>query len=125
MYCKYQLLKYKPWDTCQNNVWNSTEPTDNSYIKAWHDFLCSPSAQLQVPNWEQKLQNVTQNVELETNNEHNNFEEEKIQEEWMILSDFHNSSANLSDTRWYTDRFDCNVIIYLDFFNLNNDLPFI
>lgn len=30
LYCKYQLLKYKPWDTCQNNVWNSTEPTDNS-----------------------------------------------------------------------------------------------
>lgn len=89
LYCKYQLLKYKPWDMCQNNVWNSTEPNAHLYIKACHDFLCCPSAQLQVPNWEQKLQNVMQNVELETDNDHSNFEENKIQEEWMILSDFH------------------------------------
>ena len=66
LYCKYQLLKYKPWGMCQNNVWNSTEPNADLYIKAWHNFLCSLSAQLQVPNWEQKLQNVMQNVELET-----------------------------------------------------------
>lgn len=83
---------------CQNNVWNSTEPNADLYIKAWHVFLCSPSAQLQVPNWEQKLQNVMQNVELETDNDHSNFEENKIQEEWMILSDFHDSSANFCDT---------------------------
>ena len=63
LYCKYQLLKYKPWDMCQ-----------------------------------QKLQNVIQNVELETDSDHSNFEENKIQEEWMILSGFHNSSANFCDT---------------------------
>ena len=27
-YCKYQLLKYKPWHTCQNNVWNSIYRTE-------------------------------------------------------------------------------------------------
>lgn len=32
LYCKYQLLKYKPWDMCQNNVWNSTEPNADLYI---------------------------------------------------------------------------------------------
>ena len=42
--------------------------------------------------------NVMQNVELETDNDHSNFEENNIQEEWMILSDFHNSSANFCDT---------------------------
>lgn len=42
--------------------------------------------------------NVMQNVELETDNDHSNFEENNIQEEWMILSDFHNSSANFWDT---------------------------
>ena len=98
LYCKYQLLEYKPWDMCQNNVWNSTEPNADLDIKAWHVFLCSPSVQVQVPNWEQKLQNVIQNVELETDSDHSNFEENKIQEEWMILSDFHNSSANFCDT---------------------------
>ena len=52
---------------------------------------------LQVRNWEQKLQNVMQNTELETDNKHSHFETEKIQEEWMILSDFHNISSSLSD----------------------------
>lgn len=39
-----------------------------------------------------------QNIELEPDNEHSYFEQEKIQEEWMILSDFHTTSANQSDT---------------------------
>ena len=103
LYCKYQLLKYKPWHTCQNNVWNSTEPNADIYIKAWHDFLCSPSAQIQVPNWEQKLQNVMQNIELETDNEHSHFETEKIQEEWMILSDFHNSTSLSATTTGFAN----------------------
>lgn len=77
-----------------------TEPNADLYIRAWHDFLCSPSVQLQVPNWEQKLQNVMQNVELQTDNDHSNFEENKIQEEWMILSDFHNSGAYFCDTNY-------------------------
>ena len=99
LYCKYQLLK----DTCQNNVWNSTEPNADIYIKAWHDFLCSPSAQIQVPYWEQKLQNVMQNIELETDNEHSHFETEKIQEEWMILSDFHNSTSLSATTTGFAN----------------------
>ena len=54
---------------------------------------------MQDPNWEPKLQNVIQNVEQETDNEHSHFEEEENnQEEWMIVSNFHNTTANLSDT---------------------------
>ena len=33
-----------------------------------------------------------------TDNEHIHFETEKIQEDWMILSDFHSISSSLSDT---------------------------
>ena len=28
LYCKYQLLRYKPWRTIQNNAWSHQEPTD-------------------------------------------------------------------------------------------------
>lgn len=39
-----------------------------------------------------------QNIELEPDNENSFFEQEKIQEELLILSDFHTTSADLSDT---------------------------
>jgi len=39
-----------------------------------------------------------QSIELETDSEHSRFETEKIREEWMILSDFHNIDTSLSDT---------------------------
>ena len=44
-----------------------------------------------------KNYNVMQNTELETDNKCSHFETEKIQEEWMILSDFHYISSTLSD----------------------------
>ena len=55
LFCKYQLLKFKPWTNNPNNAWNSEEPCDQTYINAWHEYLSSPEAVLHVPNWEEKL----------------------------------------------------------------------
>ena len=99
VYCKYQLLIYKPWDMCRNNVWNSTEPNANLITHqgmAWFLMFCISSVTSSELGTE--ATNVMQNVELETDNDHSNLEENNIQEEWMILSDFHNSSANFCDT---------------------------
>ena len=98
LYCKYQLLKYKPWITCQNTAWNSKEPNEHTYISAWHNYLSSSSAKSHVPNWEQKLQNVMQNVDSRSTDERNICQEECTQEEWMILSDFHNSNSNFPNS---------------------------
>jgi hypothetical protein len=32
LYCKYQLLRYKPWRTTQNNAWGDQERTDEVLI---------------------------------------------------------------------------------------------
>ena len=32
LYCKYQLLRYKPWNTTQNNAWGDQEATDEILI---------------------------------------------------------------------------------------------
>ena len=31
-YCKYQLLRYKPWKISENNAWGSEEPTDETLV---------------------------------------------------------------------------------------------
>ncbi|CAB4002039.1 Hypothetical predicted protein [Paramuricea clavata] len=60
LYCKYQLLRYKPWRTTQNNAWGDQEPTDEVLINCWHEFLQTPYGQSNVPDWFDKLQAVIQ-----------------------------------------------------------------
>ena len=35
LYCKYQLLRYKPWRTMQNNAFGDQEPTDEVLTNHW------------------------------------------------------------------------------------------
>ena len=53
MYCKYQLLKYKPCADSPNAAWRYLDPSDDNYISAWRDFLNSAYAKKYVPNWEE------------------------------------------------------------------------
>ena len=106
LYCKYQLLRYKPWKTTQNNAWGDQEPTDEVLINCWHDFLQTPYAQSNVPDWFDKFQAVIQNQEPE---DEPFVEQETTREEWMILSDlntpFDNSEQTPDSTYdWHLDR---------------------
>ena len=85
LYCKYQLLRYKPWIISENNVWGSDEPTDETFISSWHDFLQTEYAQTNVPDWFDKLQNVIQNQEIDVDEPAD--AEPSNREEWMIISD--------------------------------------
>ena len=91
MFCKYRLLKYKPWEKSQHDAWGS-ENSEKTLINAWHEFLTLPYAQKHVPNWTEKMQNVLDNIELSIDEltEH----EHLAQEEWMMLSQFHTSVTN-------------------------------
>ncbi|CAB3979507.1 ATP-dependent DNA helicase PIF1 [Paramuricea clavata] len=106
LYCKYQLLRYKPWRTTQNNAWGDQEPTDEVLINCWHDFLQTPYGQSNVPDWFDKLQRVIQSQEPE---DEPSEEQETTREEWMILSDlntpFENSEQTPESTYdWHLDR---------------------
>ena len=84
LYCKYQLLRYKPWQTTRNNAWGGQEATDEILINSWQDFLQTQYGQSNVPDWFDKLQAVIQSQEPEHEPSE---EQERTQEEWMILSD--------------------------------------
>ena len=92
MFCKYQLLKYKPWEKSQHDAWSSENSKNSTFINPWHEFLTLPYAQEHVPNWTEKMQNVLHNIELSIDEltEH----EHLAQEEWMMLSQFHTSVTN-------------------------------
>ena len=41
LYCKYQLLKYKPWLNKIEDAWCNENPTDNVFIEQWHTFFAT------------------------------------------------------------------------------------
>ena len=109
-YCKYQLLRYKPWKLTQNNAWNDQEDCDEVFVRSWHEFLQTSYAEANVPDWFDKLQDVIQTQE-EFGNE-TIVSDNDTCEEWMIISDLHTlfeTSDQDSSTlcNWQQDRTRC------------------
>ncbi|XP_068692831.1 uncharacterized protein [Montipora foliosa] len=107
LYCKYQLLRYKPWLRTQSNAWGNVEATSEVLINCWQEFLQSPYGQNHVPQWLEKLEAI---VLSQVEPDNNPFEHDiNTREERMILSDLHtpfdNSEPNQeSDRHHYTDQ---------------------
>lgn len=58
LFCKYQLLKYKPWKGTPTMAWNNFEQNDETFITSWKQYLsCEQSKQL-VPNSKTKMEDV-------------------------------------------------------------------
>ena len=99
-------MRYKPWQTTQNNAWGGQEATDEILVNSWQDFLQTPYGQSNIPDWFDKLQAVIQSQEPE---DEPSEEQERTQEEWMILSDLHTLFDNSEQTsqsahEWHLDR---------------------
>lgn len=111
LYCKYQLLRYKPWHDSLNNVLGNENPNDSSYIAVWKEFLSSPYGKQHVPNWAAKLQQALHCVvqvaeEPLPNGAHDN----PLQEDWMIVAQLHNTNSDTCQSSdqtindWSLDR---------------------
>ena len=113
LYCKYQLLRYKPWTTTQHNAWDNQPDTDDVYITKWKEFLETPYASMHVPDWHEKLQNIENKSEEEPDIESSS-KELPQREEWMHLAELIPASfANTSNMtqqpletsyNWQTDK---------------------
>ena len=105
-YCKYQLLRYEPWQTDKNNAWGDKEPADEVLINCWHEFLQTHYEQANVSDWLDKLQTVIQSQEPE---DEPSEEQEVTREEWMILLNLNTPFDNSEQTPystydWHLDR---------------------
>ena len=113
-YCKYQLLRYKPWKISQDNAWDNEEPSDQNIINKWQQFLQTPYAKTNVPDWFDKLQSVIQNQEEPENKlvdaQSENTQSENAREEWIIISDLyapfddHSQINSESAHDWHSNR---------------------
>lgn len=90
-YCKYQLIKFKPWVNDSASAWNNEEECDNTFISYWQEFLQTPTGK-SVPDWERELQNAesyfcnnkqSKQSDNTIDEVHPNF----MREEWIYISD--------------------------------------
>ncbi len=44
-YCKYQLIRFKPWEGQPSNAWNNEEESDEMFINTYDRFLLTDSAE--------------------------------------------------------------------------------
>ena len=111
LYCKYQLLRYKPWKHAEYDACGIENPTDEVYVSRWDEFLQTEYAQNHVPDWYQKLQaiqNFSEEQSLNSELTDCPLQTDTVQrEEWMILSDSHqpfsrsNTNQNVDNTEYW------------------------
>jgi len=54
-YCKYQLIKYKPWHRTPDTLWGSQPTSCESFIRTYYEFLNSTDANQVITNCEIEL----------------------------------------------------------------------
>lgn len=51
LYCKYQLIKYRPWTATPSNAWQIDDQCSEDYVAVYSEFLQSDVARKYVPNF--------------------------------------------------------------------------
>ena len=87
LFCKYQLLRYKPWQHSVDNTWGNKEGTDSIYIEQWHSFLETPKAKRVVPNWLQQINSISEYVNEIIDKDDFPEIDTGEREQWMLLAD--------------------------------------
>ena len=84
-YCKYQLLKLKPWQSSPQNAWDNLPDT---FISTYKQFLSTDYAKQHVSTIAEELHRAEQYESIQLANEDSDHTEETYehnQEEWMLL----------------------------------------
>ena len=99
------MLRYKPWQTTQENAWGDQPGSDDVYITSWKAFLQTQYAKQHVPDWHEKLQTLENLSENDTDCE-NISQQLPQREEWMHLADL--IPGSFVNTTEETLQPDCN-----------------
>ena len=74
LFCKFQLIKYKPWNDSVDSLWEGLQATNETYCQKWKEFINSPLGRELVPNWKRHYINAN-NFESQAEDEENEEEE--------------------------------------------------
>lgn len=90
-YCKYQLLKLKPWANQYQNAWDNDQQSDEIFVAKWQEFLSCDLGQSTVPQWQRHLADAMSFL-----SDHNSTDDitrdeivhsvDKVHEDWMYLA---------------------------------------
>ena len=90
-YCKYALVKYKPWPREVNTAWDGLDDCHENHTQCYHAFLSSESAAHYIPMLQQELEQARRyngHVDEDDNSDDDDEEvpqREGVPEEWMLL----------------------------------------
>ena len=112
-FCKYQLIKYRPWQNKPSSGWENEEESDITYILHLQRFLETDTGKMLVPNWHRELQN-SESYMTDTSNELFQGDCEGEREEWMYLAEMARQDKVSKETR--TDNSDIDLQDYLNSF---------
>ena len=107
LFCKFQLVKYKPWNDSIDSLWEGSPETNETYCqKSINSFLGKEL----VPDWRRHYINAN-NFECHLDDEENNEEEtENIfsREDWMDIANLNSMPNNISseNQQYWIDSFD-------------------
>ena len=84
-FCKYQLIKYKPWENTPGNAWLCEEESDQMFVAKWRTYLESTEGEMLVTNWKRALDDVYKYENCDNDVDLVDTEEIEL-EEWMQIS---------------------------------------
>ena len=86
LYCKFQLIKHKPWHTDISTVWGGGEGSAVVWIDQYHSFLLTAHAQECIPHFSHELYLAQRRLADEDSSEDEYSQQpSEIQDEWMQL----------------------------------------
>ena len=87
-FCKYQLVKYKPWKENPKTLWSNE--SDEAYITSWQQFLSTDTGKHLVLTWEDDLSKT----QIYFQNETQDMEVGRHQFDWMHLAGFSTTTTS-------------------------------
>ncbi|XP_066932700.1 uncharacterized protein [Clytia hemisphaerica] len=110
LFCKFQLIKYKPWKDSVDSLWEGLQATNETYCQKWKEFINSSLGREFVPNWKRHYINAN-NFEYQVEDEENEEEESEnifLREDWMDIADLNSMPNNVSteNQQYWTDSYD-------------------
>jgi sarcosine oxidase delta subunit len=113
LYCKYQLLRYKPWSGTLLNVIGDIEESNNVWIRQWHEFCSSSLGREKIPDWrhsigeQERLIADNANTDNSSDDDESEIDEEEsgqLFEDWMHVTC--GSFLRMTDTELTSDSID-------------------
>ena len=88
LYCKYQLIKYKPWTINLASAWEYSDETEENFVSNWFEFLSTPYGRSNFSSWKEELDTLgSYRVQTEIDNQSDDCTEALQQDEWMTFLD--------------------------------------